>query len=47
MLRFPVSSPAEAFQKAIEIARRQQVKSLELRAANEPCSPVAALRQAR
>ena len=30
--RFPVSSPEEAFQKAIEIARRQSAKSLELRA---------------
>ncbi len=32
ILRFPVSSPEEAFQKAIEIAQRQQAKSLELRA---------------
>jgi predicted ATPase len=31
--RFPVSSPEECFQKAIEIARKQQAKSLELRAA--------------
>jgi predicted ATPase len=31
--RLPVSSPEEAFQKAIEIARKQQAKSLELRAA--------------
>jgi predicted ATPase len=30
--RFPVSSPEESFQKAIEIARKQQAKSLELRA---------------
>jgi hypothetical protein len=30
--RFPVSSPEECFQKAIEIARKQSVKSLELRA---------------
>ena len=30
--RFPVSSPEEAFLKAIEIARKQQAKSLELRA---------------
>ncbi len=30
--RFPVSSPEEAFLKAIEIAQRQQAKSLELRA---------------
>lgn len=30
--RFPVSSPEECFLKAIEIARRQQAKSLELRA---------------
>jgi predicted ATPase len=30
--RFPVSSPEEAFQKAIEVARKQQAKSLELRA---------------
>ncbi len=30
--RFPVSSPEEAFLKAIKIARRQQAKSLELRA---------------
>ncbi len=29
---FPVSSPEECFQKAIEIARRQQAKSLELQA---------------
>ena len=29
---FPVSSPEEAFKKAIEIARKQQAKSLELRA---------------
>jgi predicted ATPase len=33
MLRFLVSSPEEAFQKAIEIARERQAKSLELRAA--------------
>ena len=32
ILRFPVSSPEECFRKAIEIARRQQAKSLELRA---------------
>jgi hypothetical protein len=32
ILRFPVSSPEESFQKAIEIARWQQAKSLELRA---------------
>jgi hypothetical protein len=31
--RFSVSSPEECFQKAIDIAREQQVKSLELRAA--------------
>jgi len=31
-LRFPVSSPGEAFLKAIEIARMQQARSLELRA---------------
>jgi predicted ATPase len=31
-LRFPVSSPEDAFLKAIEIARKQQAKSLELRA---------------
>ena len=31
-LRFPVASPEEAFLKAIEIAQRQQAKSLELRA---------------
>jgi tetratricopeptide (TPR) repeat protein len=31
--RFPVSSPEESFHKAIEIARKQQAKSLELRAA--------------
>jgi len=31
--RFSVSSPEECFQKAIEIARRQEAKSLELRAA--------------
>jgi predicted ATPase len=30
--KFPVSSPEESFQKAIEIARQQQAKSLELRA---------------
>jgi hypothetical protein len=30
--RFPVSSPEDAFLKAIEIARRQQAKSWELRA---------------
>jgi predicted ATPase len=32
ILRFPVSSPEQAFQKAIEIARKQQAKSWELRA---------------
>jgi hypothetical protein len=32
ILRFPVSSPEESFHKAIEIARRQRAKSLELRA---------------
>jgi len=31
--RFPVSSPEKAFQKALDIAPRQQAKSLELRAA--------------
>jgi predicted ATPase len=30
--RFPVSSPQECFQKAVETARKQQAKSLELRA---------------
>ena len=30
--RFPVSSPKDAFLKAIDIARKQQAKSLELRA---------------
>lgn len=30
--RFPVSSPEDSFLKAIEISRRQQAKSLELRA---------------
>jgi predicted ATPase len=30
--RFSVSSPEECFQKAIEIAQKQQAKSLELRA---------------
>jgi predicted ATPase len=30
--RFPVSSPEECFQKAIEVAQKQQAKSLELRA---------------
>ena len=32
ILRFPVSSPEDAFLKAIDIARKQQAKSLELRA---------------
>ena len=32
ILRFSVSSPEECFWKAIEIARKQQAKSLELRA---------------
>ena len=32
ILRFPVSSPEEAFLKAIAIAQKQQAKSLELRA---------------
>jgi class 3 adenylate cyclase/predicted ATPase len=31
-LRFPVSSPEDAFLRAIEVARQQQAKSLELRA---------------
>ena len=31
--RFSVSSPEECFQKAIDIAQKQQAKSLELRAA--------------
>jgi predicted ATPase len=31
--RFPVSSPEESFQKAIDIAQQQQAKALELRAA--------------
>ena len=33
ILRFPDSSPEACFKKAIEIARRQSAKSLELRAA--------------
>jgi TOMM system kinase/cyclase fusion protein len=33
MPRVPVSSPQEAFQKAVDIARKQQARSLELRAA--------------
>lgn len=32
ILQFPVSSPEEAFLKAIEVAQRQEAKSLELRA---------------
>jgi len=32
ILRFTDSSPEESFQKAIEVAQRQQAKSLELRA---------------
>jgi predicted ATPase len=32
ILRFPVASPEDSFLRAIDIARRQQAKSLELRA---------------